>query len=127
MSDTQSHGVTLLGPLHETLARATGWKALFFAALLGAFAGLAFAPFHLTLALAISLIGLIWMVDGARGQKRWGRTVFARGWAFGFGHFLVAMHWTASPFLVEPEKHAIFLWMPLLLLPGGMALIIERV
>lgn len=123
MSDSQSHGVTLLGPLHETLARATGWKALFFAALLGAFAGLAFAPFHLTLALAISLIGLIWMVDGARGQKRWGRAVFARGWAFGFGHFLVSMHWTASPFLVEPEKHAIFLWMPLLLLPGGMALI----
>ena len=122
-SDTRSHGVTLLGPLHETLARATGWKAMFFAALLGAFAGLAFAPFNLTLALAVALIGLVWMIDGARGQKRWGRAIFARGWAFGFGHFLISMHWTAAPFLVEPEKHAVFLWMPLILLPGGMAII----
>ncbi|MEO0818616.1 MAG: apolipoprotein N-acyltransferase [Pseudomonadota bacterium] len=119
----RSHGVTLLGPLHETLARATGWKALLLSALFGGFAALAFAPFHLTAALAVSFTGLIWMIDGARGQKRWGKSVFARGWGFGFGFFLVSLHWTAQPFLVEPEKHAVFLWMPLLLLPGGMALI----
>lgn len=119
----RSHGVSVLGPLHETLARATGAKAIFLAALFGGFAALAFAPFHLTAALVISLTGLIWMIDGARGQKRWGKAIFARGWGFGFGYFLISLHWTASPFLVEPEKHAVFLWMPLLLLPGGMALI----
>ncbi|MEL6661423.1 MAG: apolipoprotein N-acyltransferase [Pseudomonadota bacterium] len=120
---TRSHGVTLLGPIHETLARARGLRALFLSALFGAFAALAFAPFHLTAALIVSFTGLIWMIDGARGQKKWGKAVFARGWGFGFGFFLVSLHWTASPFLVEPEKHAMFLWMPLLLLPGGMALI----
>ena len=120
---SQNHGVTVLGPLHEALARATGWRAMLLAALLGAFATLAFAPFHATPVLVISLVGLVWMIDGARGMRRWGRAVFARGWAFGFGFFLSSMYWTAAPFLVEPEKHAVFIWMPLLLLPGGMALI----
>ena len=76
----------------------------------------------MTPALIVAL-WLIWMLDGARSQKRWGRAMFWRGWAFAFGYFLVGMYWTALPFLVEPEKHAIFLWMPLIALPGGMALI----
>ena len=122
-SAIRSHGFTALGPLHEALAKLIGWKACGFAALLGAFSALAFAPFHLTPALIISVTGLIWMMDGARGMIRWGRAMFMRGWAFGFGFFLVGMHWTAAPFLVEPEKHAMFIWMPLIALPGGMALI----
>ncbi|MEO0466013.1 MAG: apolipoprotein N-acyltransferase [Pseudomonadota bacterium] len=120
---TAGHGVTALGPLHEALARARRWRAMGISILLGAFSALAFAPFHVTAALIVSLTGLVWMIDGARGLKRWGRAVFARGWAFGFGFFLVSLHWTASPFLVEPEKHAVFLWLPLIVLPGGMALI----
>lgn len=124
MNDTlHSHGVPFLGPLHESLARAKGLRALAAAALLGALAALAFAPFHLTPILIVSFTGLVWLIDGARGSKRWGRAVFARGWGYGFGFFLVSLHWTAAPFLVEPEKHAIFIWMPLILLPGGMALI----
>ena len=122
-SAIRSHGFTALGPLHEALAKLIGWRALGFAALLGAFSALAFAPFHLTPALIVSVTCLIWMMDGARGMIRWGRAMFMRGWAFGFGFFLIGMHWTASPFLVEPEKHAVFLWMPLIALPGGMALI----
>ncbi len=119
----RSHGFTALGPLHEGLARLRGWSALCVAVFLGAFAALAFAPFFYTPTLIISFTGLIWMIDGARGMKRWGRSVFVRGWAFGLGYILVGMHWTAAPFLVEPEKHAIFLWLPLLILPGGIALI----
>lgn len=118
-----SQGVTLLGPLHEALARATGWRAAGLSALLGAFSALAYAPFHATPVLIVSLVCLVWMIDGARSQPRWGKAVFLRGWAFGFGFFLISLHWTAAPFLVEPEKHAAFLWMPLILLPGGMALI----
>jgi len=119
----QSHGFTALGPLQEGLARLRGLPAHGVAILLGAFAALGFAPFHITPVLIVSLVGLVWMIDGARAHRRWGKAVFARGWAFGFGFFLIGMHWTASPFLVEPEKHAILLWMPLVLLPGGMALI----
>ncbi|MEZ5953689.1 MAG: apolipoprotein N-acyltransferase [Hyphomonas sp.] len=119
----RSHGFTALGPLHEAFARLTGWAAAGTALLLGAFSAVAFAPFHFSAVLVISFTGLIWMIDGARGHRRWGRAVFLRTWAFGVGFFLISMHWTAEPFLVEPEKHAIFLWMPLILLPGGMAII----
>ncbi|WOR14899.1 apolipoprotein N-acyltransferase [Hyphomonas sp. FCG-A18] len=118
-----SHGFGPLTSLYEAVARTGGLTGMLFAALLGAFAALGFAPFHLSPTLAIAFIGLVWMLDGARGHKRWGRSMFARGWAFGFGFFLVGMYWTAQPFLVEPERHAIFLWMPLIALPGGMALI----
>lgn len=120
---TSSHGIAALTTVHEAIARVRGLTAMLFAVLLGAFAALGFAPFHLSPSLVIAFTGLVWMLDGARGLRRWGRSMFARGWAFGFGFFLVSMYWTALPFLVEPEKHAIFIWMPLIALPGGMALI----
>lgn len=124
MSDQRiSHGLGILTRLHEAIAQTGGLTGLLFAALLGAFAALGFAPFHISPALAVAFVGLVWMLDGARGKKRWGRAMFARGWAFGYGFFLVSMYWTALPFLVEPERHAIFIWMPLIALPGGMALI----
>ena len=104
----RSHGFTALGPLHEAFARLTGWPAVITSLLLGAFSAVAFAPFHFSAVLVISFTGLIWMLDGARGHRRWGRAVFLRTWAFGTGFFLISMHWTAAPFLVEPEKHAIF-------------------
>tara|TARA_R110000803_G_scaffold122204_1_gene190243 strand:+ start:234 stop:1877 length:1644 start_codon:yes stop_codon:yes gene_type:complete len=119
----RSHGFTALGPLHEAFARLTGWAAAGTALLLGAFSAVAFAPFHFSAVLVISFTGLVWMLDGARGHRKWGKAIFMRTWAFGVGFFLISMHWTASPFLVEPEKYAIFLWMPLILLPAGMALI----
>lgn len=119
----RSHGFTALGPLHEAFARLTGWAAIGTAVLLGAFSAVAFAPFHFSAVLVISFTGLIWMLDGARGHRKWGKAVFLRCWSFGVGFFLISMHWTALPFLVEPEKHAIFLWMPLIVLPGGLALI----
>ena len=121
--DPRSRGLGVLTALHEAIARTRGVTALLFAALLGAFCALGFAPFHLSPALVIAFVGLIWLLDGARSQRQWGRAMFARAWAFGYGYFLVGMYWTAFPFLVEPERHAIFLWMPLILLPGGMALI----
>ena len=119
----KSQGLRVFTAMHEAVARTGGWTAIGFSALLGAFCALGFAPFHLTPALVVSFTGLIWLLDGARGRRRWGRSMFARGWGFGFGFFLVGMYWTALPFLVEPEKHAVFIWMPLIALPGGMALI----
>ncbi|MEM9668372.1 MAG: apolipoprotein N-acyltransferase [Pseudomonadota bacterium] len=119
----KSHGFTALGPVHESFARLRGWNAHIVAAFLGALGAFAFAPFHFSPILVLSFTGLIWMIDGARGSPKWGKAVFARGWAFGCGFFLISLHWTAFPFLVEPEKHAVFLFMPLILLPAGLGLI----
>ncbi|WP_291200309.1 apolipoprotein N-acyltransferase [Hyphomonas sp.] len=119
----RSHGFTALGPLHESLARLTGWRAAAAAAMFGALAAFAFAPFHFSAVLVISFTALVWMIDGARSHARWGRQVALRGWAFGAGFFLVSMHWTAMPFLVNPEQHLAFIWLPLIVLPAGMGLI----
>lgn len=117
-SEIRSHGFTALGPLHEAFARLTGLKAAIVAILLGAFSAVAFAPFHFSPVLIISFTGLVWMLDGARGLRHWGRATFLRGWAFGAGYFLVSMHWTAAPFLIDPARHIWFIWMPLILLPA---------
>lgn len=119
----RSHGFTALGPAHEALARMTGWRAHGVAALLGAIGALAFAPFHITPILILSFCGLVWMMDGARGHKNWGKATFVRGVAFGYGYFLVSLYWLVFPFLVEPEKHAAFLFMPLILMPLGLGVI----
>lgn len=119
----RSHGFTALGPVHEGLARLKGWKAHGVAALLGAIGALAFAPFHITPILILSFCGLVWMMDGARGYKKWGKATFARGLSWGFGFFLISQYWLAFPFLVDPEKTAVFLFMPLILMPLGMGLI----
>ncbi len=120
----RSHGFTALGPLHEAAARLSGWPAIAVAFLLGAVSAFAFAPFHFSAVLVLSYTGLVWMIDGARAHRRWGWAVFLRGWAFSAGFTLVSMHWTASPFLVDPVRHAVFIWMPLVLLPAGMGLIL---
>src|SRR3990167_8578377 len=122
-TDVRSHGFTALGPLHESLARLPAWPAAGVAAVLGALAAFAFAPFHFSVVLAISFTGLVWMIDGARAHRCWGRQVALRGWAFGSGFFLVSMHWTALPFLVNPEESLVFIWLPLIVLPAGMGLI----
>jgi apolipoprotein N-acyltransferase len=119
----RSHGFTALGPLHESLARLTGWAAIGAGALFGALAAFAFAPFHFSAVLAVSFPALVWLIDGARAHKRWGRAVALRGWAFGSGFFLVSMHWTAMPFLVNPAESLAFIWLPLIVLPAGMGLI----
>tara|TARA_Y100000815_G_scaffold39204_1_gene32379 strand:+ start:518 stop:2158 length:1641 start_codon:yes stop_codon:yes gene_type:complete len=119
----QSHGLSALSPPHDWMAKLSGLAATFVAMLLGAIAALGFAPFHFTPALVISLTGIVWMTDGARLKEKWGRSTFLRGWAFGYGFFLISMYWTVSPFLVDPAQHAAYIWMPLVLLPGGMALI----
>ena len=121
--EVRSHGLGGVTALHEAFAQLRGWPAIGLSALFGAFSALAYAPFHLFPCLIISFTALIWMLDGARGHKQWARSMFARGWGFGFGFFLISMYWTAQPFLVQPEKHAAFLWMPLIALPGGMAII----
>ncbi len=119
----RSHGFTALGPLHEAMAKLQGWQAHAISFLLGAFMTLAFAPFHITPVLIVSFVGLLWMLDGARARRRYGRAAFARGWWFAFGFFLVSMHWVAFAFLVDASQHLYLIWMPLLLLPGGMAII----
>jgi apolipoprotein N-acyltransferase len=97
----------------RSLGAISGWRAYGLAAVLGAIAGLAFAPLDLVPAFALGISGLVWLAAEAPTRRRG----FAIGWWWGFGHFAVNSYWIAESFLVDAER---FGWMipPVL---GGLA------
>jgi apolipoprotein N-acyltransferase len=97
----------------RSLGAISGWRAYGLAAVLGALAGLGFAPLNLVPAFALGISGLVWL--GAEAPSR--RKAFAVGWWWGLGHFAVNSYWIAESFLVDAER---FGWMipPVL---GGLA------
>lgn len=113
-----------LAPAYLWVAGLQRWHALAFCAALGAFANLAFPPAHLWPAFAIALSGVVWSLDAARlaAKPKW--SAFWRVFAFGFGYYLIGMHWIAWAFLVNPGAHMIFIWMPLVALPGALSAVL---
>ncbi|HOY78286.1 MAG TPA: apolipoprotein N-acyltransferase [Hyphomonadaceae bacterium] len=113
-----------LAPAYLWVAGLKGWRVFAFCAALGAVANLAFPPFFIWPAFAIALSGLVWVLDAARLAPKPKAAAFWRVFAFGFTYYLVGMHWIAWAFLVEPDAYLIFIWLPLVALPGGLALLL---
>lgn len=65
-----------------------------------------------------ALAVVIARVAGAEGARR----AAAQAWAAGAGHFLGALTWIISPFLVEPEVYAWMAPFALILMAAGLAL-----
>jgi len=121
----QPHGRgNILAPAYLWVAGLQGWRALAFCAGLGAIANLAMPPFHIWPLYALALCGLVWSLDSARLTPRPRRAAFWRVAVFGFAYYLVGMHWIAWAFLVNPGAHLLFIWMPLIALPGLLAAIL---
>jgi apolipoprotein N-acyltransferase len=97
----------------RSLGAISGWRAYGLAAVLGALAGLAFAPLNFVPVFALGISGLVWLAAEAPGRRK----AFAVGWWWGFGHFAVNSYWIAESFLVDAAR---FGWMipPVL---GGLA------
>jgi apolipoprotein N-acyltransferase len=97
----------------RSLGAISGWRAYGLAAVLGAIAGLGFAPLNLVPAFALGISGLVWLAAEAPSRRKG----FAVGWWWGLGHFAVNSYWIAESFLVDAER---FGWMipPVL---GGLA------
>ncbi|RMD60812.1 MAG: apolipoprotein N-acyltransferase [Alphaproteobacteria bacterium] len=72
------------------------------AAVCGGLATAAFAPLHAIPLLIPAFVGLLWLLDGARG---W-RAGFALGFSFGFGHMASGVYWIGAAFLVDAERFA---------------------
>jgi apolipoprotein N-acyltransferase len=85
-----------------------GWRRLAAAAIAGALAALAMAPFYLTPLLPLAYCALLVIVDAARIRPRGRRASFAAGWAFGFGFHVVGLYWLAFSFFVQAKE---FAWM----------------
>ncbi len=98
------------------------WRARGFAMLMGALSALGFAPFGLFPLLLLGFAALVVLLDGAITRPRPVREAAWLGWAFGFGQFVVGLHWIAFAFLVDPSQHEWQIPFVAVLFPGGLAL-----
>lgn len=85
---------------------------------LGVVAALGQAPFDLPALMLAGIALALWLSRRAQSPAR----AAAFGWAFGFGYFVLALHWIVSPFLVDVARHGWMAPFALLLLSGGIAL-----
>jgi apolipoprotein N-acyltransferase len=82
----------------------------------------AFEPFRVFPLLLLAYAGLVLMLDGAAPDAKRVRKAALAGWGFGFGFFLVGVHWVGYAFLVDPGAHAWQLPFVMVLFPGALAL-----
>lgn len=95
-----------------------GWGRLGLAALAGVGVATGLEPFNLwPLALAALALGLALIVrEPSPGRAAWA------GFAFGLGHFLLAMDWIFEPFLVDVARDGWMAPFAVVLMAAGMAL-----
>jgi len=107
-----------LARIGEFLAGLPSWRARGVAFAVGAISALGFAPFNAFPLLLLGYAALVLLLDGARSTSRaaW------IGWAFGFGQFLVGLHWVGYAFLVDRSEHEWQIPFVAILFPGGLAL-----
>lgn len=86
--------------------------------LVGAFAALAFAPFHFFPAAIISFSVFYFLLEKIEKKKE----VFWLGFAFGFGHFLAGIYWISISLLVDAKQFAWLIPFALTLIPSALAL-----
>ncbi len=106
----------------DYLRSLSGWFRIISAFAAGALSALGYAPFNLFPLFLLAVAGLVVMLDGAAADQKPVRRAAAIGWAFGFGQFVVGMHWIFYPFLVDPVEHAWQIPFVAILFPGGLAL-----
>ena len=104
--------------LADRVILAWGWRRALIAFVAGALGALAMPPFGFWPALAVSLTGAVWVIDGAASGRGYSRAATLRsagiaGWFWGLGYFTAGLWWIGSAFLVEAD---VFAW----LLPFGV-------
>jgi len=104
------------------LRGASGFRRLAVAAGLGAVSALAYAPFYAWPVLFLTFPAFVFIVDGADRARRPWFAAALDGWAFGFGYFLIGLHWVGFAFMVDAEQHGWMLPFVAVLFPGGLAL-----
>jgi len=97
-------------------------RRLLFAWFAGAISALGFVPFDIFPLLLLGYAALVLLIDGAQSAARPIRASALAGLAFGFGQFLVGLHWVGYAFLVDPGAHEWQIPFVAVLFPGGLAL-----
>lgn len=104
--------------LRDRLTSLTRLPRIVAATLLGAVATLAMPPFHVVPAMALGLIGLLLLLEGAPRA----RDAFWLGWCFGFGHFVAGLYWFAHALLTDAEKFAWLIPLAISVIPACLAI-----
>jgi apolipoprotein N-acyltransferase len=118
-------------PLADRVILARGWRRWLLGFAAGAVGALAMPPFGFLPALAVSLTGALWLLDGTgkigrtgkSGPSRWTpvRAAALVGWAWGFGYFVAGLWWLGAAFLVDADEFAWALPLGVLGLPALLA------
>jgi apolipoprotein N-acyltransferase len=106
----------------DKLRMLNGWRQLLAAGALGGLGALAFPPFYIFPLLLISYAALVILFDVSAEHARPLHRAALIGWSYGFGFFLVGLHWIGYPFLVNAEAHAWLMPFAIFMLPAGLAL-----
>ena len=112
----------LMSRIGETLRALSGWRRLAASFAAGGFSALGFAPIGFFPALLVGTALLVVLLDGATAGSARLRNAAWTGWAFGFGQFLIGLHWIGYPFLVDAASHAWQMPFAVLFMSGGLAL-----
>ncbi|HFB2048843.1 MAG: apolipoprotein N-acyltransferase [Hyphomicrobiaceae bacterium] len=129
--------------LFATCAIQSGWRLNTITVLSGAASALAFAPFHFSVILFITLPTLIFCANPDRHKCLHGfhknafstvfflkpilswkhlRHGFVVGWWFGFGFHLAGLYWISGALLVQQELFAWLIPFAITIIPAGLAL-----
>lgn len=106
----------------DAIRALSGWRRFGVAVLAGAVSALGFAPFSLWPLLLLGLAAFVLLLDASQRESRSIRSAAIAGFAFGFGQFLVGLHWIGYAFLVDADAHAWQIPFVAVLFPGGLAL-----
>ena len=90
----------------EFLRKARGWRRAGLALVAGMVAALAMPPLNFWPLLFVAFPMVLLMLEGIERKLR--LQSFFLGWSFGFGYFIVALHWIGFAFLVDADD---YLWM----------------
>jgi apolipoprotein N-acyltransferase len=116
----------LLTALANSLILSFGWRRLIISALAGGVGALSMPPFSLLPALFFAMPVLVWLLDGIEPATTWWQRLFGPsfrvGWAFGFGWFVVSLHWLGSAFFIEPDTFAWAAPLAIVGLPAFLAI-----
>jgi apolipoprotein N-acyltransferase len=110
-----------IADLAAHLRALSSWQRFAAAAAAGGVSALAQAPFCVWPIIFLTLPTLVWWVDAAGAARRPWLAAGQIGWAFGFGYFLIGLHWIAFAFLVDVKAHLWLLPFAAVLMPAGLA------
>jgi len=109
--------------LIDTIVLAWGWRRRLIALAAGALSALALAPVNFWPILFLTFPVLVWLLDGAGGDRWRAITAAAAiGWWFGFGYFLAGLYWIGYAFLVDAPTFGWLLPLAVIGLPALLAL-----